>query len=63
MHLQHAWFQLYFEHQVAMSCTFLVVPQGQEGHFPEGQFPPHESAVTKPMMNKARIKYFMLILL
>ena len=29
---------------MAMSTTFLVVPQGQDGHFPEGQLPPQESA-------------------
>jgi len=38
-----------FEHQVAISKTLLVVPQGQEGQFPPGQFPPQlEEVVFNP---------------
>ncbi len=29
-----------FSHQAAMSCLLGVVPQGQEGQLPPGQFPP-----------------------
>ena len=49
MHLQQDWFQEYFAHQVAMSRTFLVEPQWQVGHLPEGQFPPQLSARARVM--------------
>lgn len=47
MHLQQDWSQLYFEHHAVISCMDLELPQKQVGHFPEGQFPPHESERAK----------------
>jgi len=58
MHLQQAWFHEYLAHQVAMSTTFLAVPQKQVGHFPDGQLPPHESAKATTKTKKNAISIF-----
>lgn len=58
MHLQQFWFQLCFEHQVAISCMFLVVPHGQLGHFAPGQFPPQVSAAERTRIRARQRRIF-----
>lgn len=58
IHLQQAWFHPYFPHHPAISPIFLAVPQGQLGHLPLGQFPPHESAKATERMTIMKITSF-----